>query len=146
MNKIPICICHLPFVQTLKNLAFLFKLKLVSNDIHYIMKEHENFTEKVIEHKKLLVKKHENDIKVSENIRDLGEAHFDKETFENYIAELYFRCENYNKSRRFQQNVLANAATFKLSETFLEGAPQAQCSKICRKVQFKKVALLQLYS
>ena len=126
MNKIPICLCHLPLIQTLKNLAFLFELKLIGNDVHCIMKEHEDFTEKVIEHKKRLVEKHENKVQVSENKRDLGEADFDQETIENYMAVLYLKSERYYNSRKFQQNVLANAATFKLSEIFLEGAPQAQ--------------------
>ena len=98
---------NLPVLQTFAYLNQLFKLIAVGLRIETISSKHKKFTDDVLEEQK-----------------KQGMQVMDKEKINEFVKELKDRAQENSDAMTTESNILLEAKTMKLFETFLETAPQ----------------------
>ena len=127
MEKLPNFLHNLPVLQTFAYLALLFKMIDVAIEIDTISDEHKKFTKVVLNKQK-----------------EHGESVMDKEKIDQFVHELN-ECakKNYNAQTTLN-NIIAEAKTMKLFETFLEVAPQTVLQLYIVMLQNQEMSTIQI--
>ena len=127
MEKLPSFLHNLPVLQTFAYLAQLFKMIDVAIEIDTISDEHKTFTEVVLDKQK----KH-------------GKSVLEKEKIDQFVNELNKSAKKNSNAQTALNNIIAEAKTMKLFETFLEVAPQTVLQLYIVMLQTEEMSTIQI--
>ena len=127
MEKLPGFVCNLPLLQTFAYLAHLFKIIDVANEIDTISDEHKKFTLVVLDKQK-----------------EHGKRVMDQEKIDQFVHDLNERAKNNSNALTAINDIIAEAQTMKLFETFLEVVPQTVLQLYIVMLQTEEMSTIQI--
>ena len=113
-------------MQTLVQIRYFVEIVIIFNKMSVLAEEHKTFTKEV-----------------NESRAKLGKCAFDKKTQNEKVKELEERAKAYNELMVEQNRIFAEAANFKLIETFMESAPQSVLQTYIFLVQDESISTTQ---
>ena len=127
MERLPNFVHNLPLLQTFAYLSHLFKMIDVANVIDTISDEHKIFTKVVLDKQK-----------------EHGKRVMEKEKIDQFVHEINEHAKKNSNAQTALNDIIAEAKTMKLFETFLEVAPQTVLQLYIVMLQTEEMSTIQI--